>query len=150
MLACTFFGHKDTPKEIEPALRSALVDLIENKNVLTFYVGNQGSFDHMARRCLMGLKEIYAINYAVVLAYLPGKKYDPEEKSPDDTILPDGIETVPRKFAINYCNRWMIERSDYVVTYVKRTIGGAARFKELAEAKKKTVINIAAQGVPRV
>lgn len=44
----------------------------------------------------------------------------------------------------------MIERSDYVVTYVKYTVGGAVRFKELAEKKNKTVINIAAQNMPRV
>lgn len=37
----------------------------------------------------------------------------------------------------------MIEQSDYVVTYVKYTIGGASKFKELAEKKKKIVINIA-------
>ena len=38
-MVCTFFGHKDTPKEIEPTLRSTLIDLIENKNVNVFYVG---------------------------------------------------------------------------------------------------------------
>lgn len=132
MLTCTFFGHKDTPKEIEPTLRSTLVDLIENKNVLKFYVGNHGSFDYMVKHCLIELKEIYPIDYAVVLVYLPSSKYDPEEKIPADTILPDGIETVPRKFAINYRNKWMIEQADYVVTYVKYTLGGAAQFKELA------------------
>ncbi|MCI8361160.1 MAG: hypothetical protein HFE86_07485 [Clostridiales bacterium] len=85
----------------------------------------------MVKRRLIERKEIYSIDYAVVLAYLPGKKYDPGQKVPVDAILPDGIETVPRKFAINYCNKWMLEQSDYVVTYVKRTIGGAARFKGL-------------------
>lgn len=44
-MVCTFFGHKDTPKEIEPTLRSTLIDLIENKNVNVFYVGNNGNFD---------------------------------------------------------------------------------------------------------
>lgn len=39
MLICTFFGHSDTPKEIEPTLMSTLIDLIENKNVLKFYIG---------------------------------------------------------------------------------------------------------------
>lgn len=149
MLICTFFGHRDTQKEIEPTLRSTLVDLIENKKVLKFYVGNHGNFDDMVKRCLIELKEIYAIDYAVVLAYFPVSKYDTEGKSPADTILPDGIETVPRKFAINYRNKWMIEQADYVVTYVKRTIGGAAQFKELAERKKKIVINIVDQSVPR-
>ncbi len=147
MLTCTFFGHKDTPKEIESTLRSTLVDLIENKNALKFYVGNHGNFDYMVKRCLIELKEIYPIDYALVLAYFPGKKHYTKEENSTDTILPDGIETVPRKFAINYCNKWMIEQSDYVVTYVKYAVGGAARFKEIAE--KKIVINIAAQSIPR-
>lgn len=143
MLTCTFFGHKDTPNEIEPTLRSTLVDLIENKNVLKFYVGNHGNFDYMVKRCLIELKKVYFIDYNVVLAYLPSKKYYKEGKKPTDTILPDNIETVPPKFAIIYRNKWMIEQSDYVVTYVKYSIGGAARFKELAEKKRKIVINIA-------
>ena len=143
MLTCTFFGHRDIREEVEPTLRSTLIDLIENKNVRKFYVGSHGGYDHMVRRLLIELKEIYPIDYAVVLAYLPGKKYDPEIESPTDTILPDGIESVPRKFAINYRNKWMIEQSDYVVTYVKHTIGGASQFKELAEKKKKIIINIA-------
>ena len=75
MLTCTFFGHKDTPKEIEPTLKSTLIDLIRNKNVCSFYVGNHGNFDSMVKRCLIELKEIYPIDYAVVLAYFPGRKY---------------------------------------------------------------------------
>lgn len=132
MLTCTFFGHKDTPKEIEPTLKSTLVELIEIKNVLKFYVGNHGNFDHMAKRCLIELKHFYPIDYAVVLAYLPIKKYCIDEESLTDTVIPNGIETVPRKFAISYRNKWMIEQSDFVVTYVNHTIGGAAQFKKLA------------------
>jgi hypothetical protein len=33
-----FFGHRDTPKETEPTLRLALMDLIENKNTTVFDV----------------------------------------------------------------------------------------------------------------
>lgn len=36
----------------------------------------------------------------------------------------------------------MIEQADYVITYVTHSWGGAAKFKELAEKKGKTVINI--------
>lgn len=143
MLTCTFFGHRDTPMETETALRSTLIDLIENKNVCNFYVGNHGNFDYMVQHILIELKEIYPINYAVVLAYLPSKKYSLEEQIFTDTILPDGIEAIPRRFAINYRNKWMIEQSDYVVTYVKHTVGGAVKFKEIAEKKKRIVINIA-------
>ena len=37
----------------------------------------------------------------------------------------------------------MIKQSDYVVTYITHFWGGAAQFAELAERKKKMVINIA-------
>jgi len=103
----------------------------------------------MVKHNLIELSKIYPINYTVVLAYLPGK-YNAEEGSPTNTILPDGIETVPRRFTINYRNKWMIEQSDYVVTYVKYTVGGASKFKELAEKKKKIVINIATQSFPNL
>ena len=57
------------------------------------------------------------------------------------TIFPEGIERVLKRFAINYRNEWMIKQSDYVVTYVKYSLGGAFNFKEYAERKKKKVIN---------
>ena len=54
-MTVTFFGHKDTPKEIEPTLRTTLVDLIENHGATEFYVGNNGNFDTMVRRQLENL-----------------------------------------------------------------------------------------------
>lgn len=98
----------------------------------------------MVKRCLAELKERYPIDYAVVLAYFPGKKQDAGEESPADTVLPEGIETVPPKFAINYRNRWMIDHSDYVVSYVSHTFGGAFKFMSMAQNRKKQVINLAA------
>ena len=142
-MTCTFFGHRNAPKEIEPTLRSTLIDLIENHDVKLFYVGNHGGFDAMVRRVLKDLAEKYDITYHVVLAYMPGKKDEFSYEDYSDTIFPDGIESVPKRFAITYRNKWMIDHSDYVVTYVTNHIGsGAAQFKELAEKKEKIVINI--------
>ena len=98
-MTATFFGHKDTPKEIEPTLRSTLIDLIENKNVTVFYVGNNGNFDTMVRRQLENLSQTYPITYNVVLAYLPVKKSEYDGFT--NTLLPEGIETVPKRFAIS-------------------------------------------------
>ena len=139
-MVCTFFGHKDTPKEIEPILRSTLIDLIENKNANVFYVGNNGSFDTMVRRQLKELSLTYPITYSVVLAYLPTKKSECDDYT--NTILPEGIETAPKRFAISYRNKWMIEQADIVVTYVTHSFGGAAQFKALAERQGKTVIEL--------
>ncbi|MBQ8765179.1 MAG: hypothetical protein IJZ16_00060 [Clostridia bacterium] len=139
-MVCTFFGHKDTPKEIEPTLRSTLIDLIENKNVNMFYVGNNGNFDTMVRRQLEDLSQTYPITYSVVLAYLPTEKNKYDNLT--NTIYPEGLETVPKRFAISWRNKWMIQQSDIVVTYVTHNFGGAAQFKEMANMKKKIVINI--------
>ena len=137
-LTVTFFGHKDAPKEIESALRLTLIDLIENKNTTVFYVGNHGNFDAMVRRQLEDLSKTYPIKYYVVLAYMPSKNDEANEHS----ILPEGIETVPRRFAINYRNKWMLTKSDIVVTYVTRPSGGAWEFKHMAERLNKYVINL--------
>ena len=134
----TFFGHRDTPKETEPALRLTLIDLIENKNATVFYVGNHGNFDAMVHRQLEDLSKTYPIKYYVVLAYMPGKNAEPDEHS----ILPEGIETVPRRFAINYRNKWMLTKSDIVVTYVTRHFGGAWEFKQLAKKQEKNIFSV--------
>ena len=140
MKYCTFFGHRSIPDKIEPTLRSTLIDLIKNHNVKHFYVGNRGGFDAMVLRILKKLSTEYQINYYVVLAYLTGKNC---ENNSVDTIFPEGIETVPKRFAISYRNKWMIEHSEYVITYVTHNVGsGAAQFKALAEKRGKTVIEI--------
>ena len=140
-MTATFFGHMDTPKEIEPTLRTTLIDLIENKNVTVFYVGNNGNFDAMVRRQLEDLSQTYPITYSVVLAYLPTEKnkYD----NLINTIYPEGIESVPKRFAISWRNKWMIQQSDVVVTYVTHNFGGAAQFKEMAVSLGKIAINLA-------
>ena len=140
-MTCTFFGHRNVPNEIEPTLRSTLVDLIENHGADLFYVGNHGEFDAMVRRVLRELSAKYPIKYHVVLAYMPEKRDEFRSEDYSDTILPEGLEDVPKRFAINYRNKWMIERSDCVVTYVVRDVGsGAAKFKKLAEKKGRKVL----------
>lgn len=47
MAVCTFFGHRDCPDSLRPRLRKILVELIEQRRVDLFYVGNQGGFDQM-------------------------------------------------------------------------------------------------------
>lgn len=55
MVACTFFGHRDCPDSIRPKLRSVLINLIENQQADTFYVGRQGSFDALVYATLREL-----------------------------------------------------------------------------------------------
>ena len=139
-MICTFFGHRDTPPEIKNLLRQVISDLIEKQGVNRFYVGNQGNFDAMARSLLAEFEQTHGISYEIVLAYLP-RQEDPLCDT-DHTLLPEGIESVPPRFAIEYRNKWLIDHSDIVVTYVTRSFGGAAKFKEMAQKKKRTVIEL--------
>ena len=141
MASCTFFGHRESPDSIKPQLREVLIDLVTNHDAEMFYVGNQGRFDGIVCSVLRELEKEYPeIHYAVVLAYLPGKKNEYDDFS--DTMLPEGIETVHPRYAIEWRNRWMLQRADFVVTCIAHPWGGAAKFAEKAKRDGKTVINL--------
>lgn len=140
MKSCTFFGHKDMPSKYEMPLKMTIERLVKDERVLHFMVGNQGSFDAMVVRVLNELKKgIPDIAFDVVLAYMPGSG----SNETYDTVFPEGLENVPRRFAVYKRNLWMIEQSEIVVVCVTRPFGGAAKFAETAIKKGKRVINIA-------
>ena len=142
MVSC-FFGHKDVPLGLTEYLLPVLTDLIA-EGVDSFLVGNQGSFDSAILHTLRLLKQKYShINYNVVLAYMPGAKEDWSAYDPMETLYPEGLEAVHPRFAISWRNKWMVQESDVVVTYITHSWGGAAQFAEQAERKQKQVINIA-------
>ena len=143
MSVCTFFGHSYCPETIKPRLRETLVDLIETQGVDVFYVGNHGDFDRMTRSLLRELSAQYPhIRYAVVLAYVPQKRDEFDQRDWSDTMLPEGIERVPPRFAISWRNRWMLDHADIVVTYVTHSWGGAAQFAEIAERQGKAIVKL--------
>lgn len=143
MSVCTFFGHRDCPASIKPKLRALVVDLIVRHGADRFYVGRQGAFDAMARAVLRDLTEVYPnISYAVVLERLPGPR-DESVWDFSDTIFPEGLETVPPRFAIARRNEWMLKQADFVVTYVTHDWGGAAQFAEKARRQGKIVRSLA-------
>ena len=140
-MICTFFGHRDCPGTIKPKLSEVLVELITNHGVDMFYVGHQGQFDAYVHGELRRLKQEYPqINYAVVLAYMPGKKTEYGDYS--DTMLPEGIESVHPHYAISWRNNWILKQADFVVAYITHAWGGAYRCAEKARRQKKVVINL--------
>lgn len=143
-MTCCFFGHKETPSSIYPKLEEAIEKLIIEQNVTSFLFGNQGLFDSMVLRATRKLKSKYPhISYNVVLAYMPKEKEENQTYEFGETMLPEGIESVHPRYAISWRNKWMVNESDYVICYITHSCGGAVKYVELAEKKKKTVINIA-------
>ena len=138
--AC-FFGHRDVTHDIRTKLQSIIEQLITEEQINSFYVGHQGQFDSMVRSILKEFGKKYPqIRYTVVLAYMPDEHI--KEVYGEDTLYPDGLETVPRRFAISKRNDWMIQHSGYAVCYVHKITGGAAKFRDKAEKKGLRVIDV--------
>lgn len=139
--SCCFFGHRDAMDSIRSKLKEEIIRLIEEHGVNDYYVGNQGGFDSLVLSVMKELTVSYPqIRYSVVLAYLPDEKRTIPETN---TIYPEGLERVPKRFCIARRNDWLIEHSRYVICYVAHITGGAAQFMEKARRKNRTVINIA-------
>ena len=140
-MTVTFFGHSYITAPIEERLYEVLENLIVNEGADLFYVGNHGDFDAVVLKTLTRLYEKHPhIKYYVVLAYIP--KYKRAHIDYSKTIYPDGLENVPQRFTIDKRNRWMIKRSDTIVTYVTHTVGGASKYKTIAENSNKRIINL--------
>lgn len=139
-MVCTFFGHKDTPGCVESLIGKVIVDLIEHDKVNLFYVGNNGNFDFMVHRQLRIISEKYPIRYYIVKSYIDRKEEDFSDA--ENVIAADGTEGVPLKFAISNRNRWKINQSDCVITYVEHISSGAYKFKKLAQSKGLKIIEL--------
>ena len=136
MFACTFFGHGNTPDSLFPILKENIENLLIHHKVTVFYVGTHGNFDNMAYRAVKELQVEYPeIRVYRVLAYMP------KEEVPD-SLFPEGVELVHPKYAISWRNKWMLDHSAYVVAYVVRNYGAAAKYVKQPKRKCKTVINL--------
>lgn len=139
-MTVTFCGHSNTPysDEIKQWLYQVVKELIE-QGAEKFYLGGYGNFDSMAASVVWSLKKKYShIQSILVVPYLD-KKIDTFNY--DDKIYPP-LENVPRKYAIEHRNRWMVDNSDVIVVYVRHSWGGAAQMLKRAKRKELTIIRM--------
>lgn len=144
-MTTAFFGHGNAPSDLEPRIEQAVIQLIEENENIAFLVGTHGRFDAMARSILERLTPHYPnMKYRIVLAYMPFKKEDEEDRFEGlPTMLPEGIENVPKKYAISYRNDFMVKECDTVICYITHDWGGAAQFVDKAWRKGRNIINLA-------
>ena len=116
MKTCFFIGHRDTPHEVMPLLRSSITRHITEYGVTRFVVGHYGNFDLMASRAVIEAKRKYNITLYMLLPYHPSERH---------VSVPDGFDgtlylfeaPVPKRLAIVKANRLMIEKSDFLISY---------------------------------
>lgn len=146
---CTFAGHgnsyyysADTYKKII----SCLKQLICEKNISEFWVGNYGSFDAMAARAVINIKEEYPhIKLCLVVPYITShiNKLNPEYKNfYDEIIVADISPQAPMRAYIPLCNEYMIDKSACLLCFIEIKSGGAFKTYEYALKKGIEIINI--------
>ncbi|MFI3206909.1 MAG: hypothetical protein R3Y33_06650 [Clostridia bacterium] len=141
MKVCSFFGHRDV-SGIESLIYDTIIGLIEKDNISVFYVGSNGNFDAMAKSAVLKAKKIYPnIKLFLILAYMPTEKTKISHDF-DASLYPENLELAPKRFAISYRNKWIVNQSDTIVFYVKNSFGGACSAKKQAEKLNKNIINL--------
>lgn len=142
-MVCSFFGHSDSPQTIYSDLYKIVENLILDRHITQFLVGTHGSFDSMVLKILREMNQKYPIiTYNVVLAYMPKKKQEYELYHYTETILPEGIEAAPKRFAISWRNKWMVRQSNVIICYITHSWGGAAQFIKYAHNRGLEIINL--------
>ena len=146
-MVVAFFGHKDTPSAVKPLLEQTVQRLIEENEEITFLIGTHGTFDLMVQGVLgQALQKYPHITCHIVLSYIPVDKDSEQYALP--TLVPEGIECVPKRLAISFCNNYMVNECDTVVCYIMHDWGGAAQFVEKAKKKGKVIFNLAEEKLP--
>ena len=150
---CSFFGHRDYGLDSEVCLLEEIEKLILSADVDVFYVGNKGRFDRSVHHALKKLKWKYPHikTYIVLDSALPPDRDKLSEEEREymasikyfDYLVPDGIENVPKRFAMNHRNRWMIKECDIAVVYYLYPGTNTQKHVEKLLRAGKPIINIA-------
>ena len=137
MKSCFYIGHRDTPSKILTSLRDAVEHHITEYDVKDFVVGHYGSFDELATKTVIDAKKRHP---QVTLTLLLPYAFDRPESKPegfDYVLYPDGLEKVPKRFAIIRANRYMIEHSSHLIAYVSHPSWGSRDILEAALRRQK-------------
>lgn len=140
---CTFAGHSTAPDCIKEELIDCIEDLVKNKNVTTFFVGNHGNFDAISASAVRTVKRKFQ-NISIKLVLVIPKmnttitnQKEYFENMYDEILIPAESDSAHYKAMITIRNRWMVEHSEYIITYIRREHGGA--YTTYKYAKKQNI-----------
>ena len=139
----TFCGHSSFKKtiEFEKKLLEYMEKIIGDKKA-EMYLGNYGAFDSFAYDCCKKYQESHAkVSLIFVTPYLDNSNLELQRMRYNSIIYPE-IERVPPKFAISHRNRYMIDKCDFVISYITHSFGGAYQTYKYAKRKNKVIFNL--------
>lgn len=138
-MACCFFGHRDAPGSVRGEIAAAIEKRI-GEGEREFFVGNNGAFDRMVQAILHEIAERSGeIEYVVVLSS-PSELGGVADGLP--TMLPDGIECAPPRFAIDRRNEWMLRHCGCAIVYYRHRFSSCEKWVEKARRRGMHIIEI--------
>ncbi len=133
---CFFIGSRHTPNSIKQQLTEIIEKHITEYGVTTFTVGHYGAFDSLVQEVLQETKNQHTnIELYLLAPYALDKKIE-TPKNFDGTFYPEGLEVVPKHYAIVQANRYMIQHSDYLIAYAPG-VGNSRNFVKYAQQREK-------------
>lgn len=152
MGSCFFIGHREANEKLLPRIQETVERLILDEGVAFFYVGGYGGFDRIAATAVQRAKERYPnITLMLVLPYHPAERPVETPYGFDGTYYPEGLEKVPRQYAVVRANKIMVNTSDWLVCYVRHGASNSRNLLEYAQRRERKaqirIINLADQGV---
>lgn len=132
---CFFIGSRYASSNITEQLVAAIERHIIEYSVTTFTVGRYGQFDSLVREVLRKAKKRYPNIELYLLAPYALNQNLILPQDFDGTLYPEGLEKVPYRYAIVQANRYMVERSDYLIAYPGH--GNSRNIVEYAQRREK-------------
>lgn len=158
LCTCTFTGHRNlTPaqlKAIEPELKR-LVSLLASHHVHTFVTGGALGFDTLAAATVINLRRSEFPDIKLVLA-IPCPEQADRWSAADRALYydimqnADEVVTVSPSYTpgcMHKRNRYMIDRSSYLIAYVARRSGGSFSTLQYAREQGLHIQNLAPNAV---
>lgn len=138
MKSCFFIGHREADERLLPRLTTLVERLIEEEQVTCFYVGGYGGFDRVAAAAVKKAKKKFSgITLMFVLPYHPTDRPVETTEGFDGTYYPEGLEKVPKRYAIARVNKIMINTSDWLIAYVYHGASNSRTLLEYAKCREK-------------
>jgi len=135
---CFFIGHRESSDSSFPVLSTEVERHITEYGVTDFIVGKYGRFDSLAAQCVKAAKKRRTeVTLTLLLPYHPYDCPIPTPPGFDSTFYPPGMETVPKRVAIVRANRYMVDHSDYLITYAWHPVSNAWNLVEYERGKEE-------------
>lgn len=142
---CCCFGHRDVFEDISEKLNTSVVMAIEN-GCDTFITGGDGEFDKLFASAVRRAKEKHPyITLELIKPYFSNNWNTQQEYFTslyDAIVVPDELANIHFKRVITHRNRWMVDKSDIIIAYVRRWFGGAYTAVQYAQKQEKQIFYI--------